>query len=309
MTIKQLMGKLSWWIVKCFLFFVKITPVAGIYLFVDFIVWLGTALPWKRKTLAMKNMAIVFPESTTHIQKNIFRQFLRNMLRNYFDLMILEVKNLPAEKVLAMAEGENLQELDNVLKKGNGVILFSGHFGSFPLMIIWLSLKGYPIAAVYKEASNFPDDFFGGLMRKYGVTPVKYTSDKSLTSSIIRCLKQNQVVLIQNDQSKPDGVYINFFNRYVPAAPGPVVLSKRTGASIIPAYIYRQNKHFHHIIFFKELRLSEAETLEQYIIDNTQLLSDWIAQVIVEHPEEWLWLHNRWKREKPFPQTANGTVS
>lgn len=301
MSIKKFLGKLSWWLVKFFLFLVKIMPIAGIYAFIDFIVWIAMLFPWKRKTLAMNNMKIVFPNISKAEQQILFEKFLRNMLRNYFDIMILKVKTLPAEKILAMAEADNLQALDKALSKGKGGILFSGHFGSFPLMIFWLATKGYPIAAVYKEASNFPDEFFGNLMRMYGVTPIKYTSDKGLTASIIRHLKQNKIILIQSDQSKPDGVYINFFNKYVPAAPGPVVLAKRTQASLIPAYIYRKSTHFHHIQIFSEMQLIEKENLEEFITVNTQMLSDWIAKVVVEHPEEWLWLHNRWKREKPFP--------
>jgi len=126
-----------------------------------------------------------------------------------------------------------------------------------------------------------------------------------LAASIIRNLKQNKIILIQSDQSKPDGVYINFFNKYVPAAPGPVVLKKRTGAALVPAYIYRKEKRFHHIHIDTEMQLQESDKMELFITINTQMLSNWIADVVIKHPEEWLWLHNRWKREKPAPCKKN----
>jgi KDO2-lipid IV(A) lauroyltransferase len=165
-------------------------------------------------------------------------------------------------------------------------------------MIIWLAMKGYPVAAIYKEAKNFPDDFFGNIMRKFNVTPLKYKSESALTVSIIRALKEGKIVLIQNDQSHPDGIYINFFGKYVPSPAGPALLAKRAGVPVIPAYIYREKKNNHRIIVLPEIPLKHEDDHDKFKQVNTQMMIDWIAGILVIHPTEWLWLHNRWKRAR-----------
>ena len=75
-------------------------------------------------------------------------------------------------------------------RTGKGALIYTGHFGNFPLMGIWLALKGYPVGGVYKEASNFPGEFFGNIFRKFNMTPLKYKSDAALTISIIKALNE-----------------------------------------------------------------------------------------------------------------------
>jgi KDO2-lipid IV(A) lauroyltransferase len=133
---------------------------------------------------------------------------------------------------------------------------------------------------------------------KFNVTPLKYRSEASLTVAIIRALKEHKIVLIQNDQSHPDGIYVNFFNKSVPSPAGPAILAKRVNVPIIPAYIYRDNYNHHKIAVFPEIHLQQIDDHEKFMLLNTQMLIDWIAEILIKHPTEWLWLHNRWKRAK-----------
>jgi KDO2-lipid IV(A) lauroyltransferase len=164
-------------------------------------------------------------------------------------------------------------------------------------MLIWLQL-GYPIAVVYKEAENFPDEFLGNIARKFNITPLKYKSDATMTVSIIRALKERKIVLIMNDQSHPRGIYINFFNKSVPSPAGPALLAKRVGVPIIPAYICRDKDNHHKITILPEIPLQNEDDHEKFMVVNTQILIDWVAEILIKYPAEWLWLHNRWKRAK-----------
>ena len=130
------------------------------------------------------------------------------------------------------------------------------------------------------------------------MTPLKYKSDAALTISIIKALNDGKIILIANDQSHPRGIYINFFNRSVPSPAGPALLAKRTGVPVIPAYIVRDNKNHHSISVLPEIHLQTEDENEKFLLLNTQIQIDWIAELLLKHPTEWLWLHNRWKREK-----------
>lgn len=280
------------------MFLIKIFPVSLSYLWCSLIVFIGSRLNWKRKKIAMKNLNIVFPEKTGKEKKVIFRESLKNMLKNYFEIGFIASKKYSEKNILNMVSAEGLEHLDKVIEQQRGALLYSGHFGNFPLMVLWLAIKGYPVAAIYKEAQNFSEDFFGNIMKDYNVTPLKYKLDHALTLAIIRALKEKKIVLIQNDQSHPGGIYINFFNKWVPAPAGPAILAKRTDSPVIPAYIIRDKNNHHTIKIFPEIILKEEENNEHSVKANTQILIDWIAEILKKHPTEWLWLHNRWKRAK-----------
>lgn len=296
--IKNLAGKASFQIVRLILVLTRVFPVKFSYAICTFFAFLGTVLRWKRKLIALGNLKIVFPELSEKERKSIFRESLRNMLKNYFELAFIINRKYSAEKISEIARASGLEHLDNLVEKEQGALLYSGHFGNFPLMMIWLAIKGYPVATIYKEANHFPDDFFGNVMKRFNLTPLKYTSKASMTVAIIRALKEKKIVLIQNDQSHPNGIYVNFFNKAVPSLPGPALLAKRVGVPIIPAFVCRVKKNQHHITIQPEMSLQQEEDHERFLLLNTQLQMDWIAEILVKHPTEWLWLHHRWKRTK-----------
>jgi len=298
MRIKGLAGKASFQLAKFILLLTRVIPVRCTFAFCTFLVFVGSRLRWKRKQVALENLKIVFPELSENKRLTIFRESLRNMLKNYLEVAFMANGKYPAKKISEIASAEGLENLDRITRNGQGALLYSGHFGNFPLMIIWLGIKGYPVAAIYKEAKNFPDDFFGNIMRRFGVSPLKYSSEASLTVGIIRALKEKKIVLIQNDQSHPRGIYVNFFNKSVPAPAGPALLAKRVGVPIIPAYVCRDNRNYHHITVMPEIPLLQEDDHEKFLQLNTQAQMDWIAEILVKHPTEWLWLHRRWKRAR-----------
>jgi len=295
---KSLADKASFQLVRFLLFLTRIIPLKISYSLCTFIVFVGSGLKWKRSTIALGNLRIVFPEKTEKERRSIFREALRNMLKSIFEFAYIAGGNFSSDRISKMASASGLEHLDNLIIRDQGAILYSGHFGNFPLMIIWLAIKGYPVAAIYKEAKNIPDDFFGNILGKFNITPLKYTIDSALSASVIRALKEKKIVLIQNDQSYPDGIYVNFFGKSVPSAPGPALLAKRTGVPIIPAYICREKNNHHKIIVLPEISLQQENDLKSFISVNTQILINWIAEILLKHPTEWLWLHNRWKRVK-----------
>ena len=296
MMIKRLAGKASFQLVKLILFLTRIFPVKFSYAFCTFVVFVGARLKWKRKKIALDNLKIVFPEKTEKERKSIFRESLRNMLKNYFEMAYLINGKYSREKISEMASASGMEHLDNLKGLDQGALLYGGHFGNFHLMIIWLAIKGYPVASIYKEARNFPDEFFGNIMRRYNITPLKFKSEASLTLAIIRALKEKKIVIMQADQSHPNGIYVNFFNKSVPSPAGPALLAKRVGIPIIPVYMCRDKNNQHLITVLPEIPLQQEDDLKKFLLLNTQMLMDWIAGILIKHPTEWLWLHNRWKR-------------
>ena len=304
MTVKKFAGKASFHLVRFFLFLSRFMPLKASYLFCR-VAGSAILLPnWKRKRIALSNLRIVFPERSDADLRVIFKESLVKLLKNFFEICFIAGGKWSSRDVENSVTASGLEYLDELKASGKGGLLYSGHFGNFPLMVIWLAVKGYPVAAVYKEAKNFPDDFFGTIMSRFGVTPIKYKSDPTLMPVILKSLREKKIILVQNDQSHPHGVYIDFFKKSVPSLAGPALLSLRQKVPIIPAYIIRDAKDHHHLTILPEMEVKEFPDREEFIIVNTQLQLDWIAGILQTHPTEWLWLHNRWKRARQGDQSS-----
>lgn len=280
------------------LFLTRIIPLRKAFAFCRFLGNTLSHINWKRKTIALNNIQHVFPEKSKKECFLIYKHSLVNMLFYYFELAYVASGSIAPEDILPRIDASGLEHLDTLRDGGNGALLYTGHFGNFPLMIFWLGLKGYPVAAIYKSPEDFPEDFSADLVKKCNVTPLPFNSDRELTVNIIRALKSGKIVLIQNDQSHPDGVYIDFFNKSVPSAPGPAILAKRVGVPIIPAYILRDGSNHHNITIFPEMKIEQRENHDEFVRVNTQNQVDWIAEILKKYPNEWLWMHNRWKRAR-----------
>ncbi|GAB6282934.1 MAG: lysophospholipid acyltransferase family protein [Ignavibacterium sp.] len=305
MSSKKFLSKISFSIVRFIMFLVEIFPENVSIKIADLIAYFTYKINWKRKDIALNNLKIAFGDEKTENEINlIFKNSLRKIARNLFTMIFILKRKLTENDILNLFEVEGIEYLDEALKKGKGVIALSGHIGNFPLMIIWLALRKYEVSVIYKEAKNFPKDFYRNLMLPYGIDPIQYTSQFSVVASILKALNKNKIVLIQIDQNKPRGVYVEFFGKYIPTAEGPVVIARKTKSPIIPIFALNINNKYK-IKIFPEVELNYDLPDEIFIQESTQSLTKIIENVIREYPDEWFWLHNRWKMAQNKEQVSN----
>ncbi len=305
MNSKKFLSKISFSIIKIIVFIVKIFPITISIKIADLIAYIAYKINWRRKEIALNNLKIAFGDQKTKEEINlIFKNSLKKIARNFFTIIFLLENKLKENDILNLFGVEGIGYLDEALKNGKGVIALSGHIGNFPLMIIWLALKKYEVTVIYKEAKNFPKDFYRNLMLPYGIDPIQYTSQFSVVSSVIKALNKNKIVLIQIDQNKPRGVYVEFFSKYVPTAEGPVVISRKTKSPIIPIFAINENNKYK-LKIYPKVKLDYNLPDKIFIQESTQILTKIIEDIIKEHPDEWFWLHNRWKVAKDKNQILN----
>ena len=119
---------------------------------------------------------------------------------------------------------------------------------------------------------------------------------KGALRHIMQGLKRNDCIGILMDQAvvPEEGYVIDFLGRSAWTTKMPAVIAHRTGAAVVPAFIYRDN-HGHRITIFPEVELARDEG-ENALENDTERFSRFIEDYIREHPTEWLWIHRRWKR-------------
>jgi KDO2-lipid IV(A) lauroyltransferase len=192
---------------------------------------------------------------------------------------------------------ENFHIIDNALAEGKGILVLTGHFGNWEVMGAYVAQKGYPIKVIGAPLDNpWLDRFLVDMRNRAGYANIMRGDG---ARAIIRALKSGHMLAMLIDQdTKVNGVFVDFFGKKAHTAVGPVVLAERFGAPIIPVFMRMKPDLTYHIECFPPVPLTWTGNKEKDILVNTQKCSDAYEAVIRRYPEQWAWMHRRW-RKKP----------
>ena len=195
-----------------------------------------------------------------------------------------------------IVEVENFHHFTNAVEAGKGVILMTGHYGNWELMGTWIVRQGYPIKVVAKKSY---DPRLDKLIVDYrNEAGYANTARGSATRSVIEGLMKGETYgLLFDLDTKVKGVFVNFFGKPAHTATIPVYLSGKLGAPIIPMFIRLKSDLTYVITCLEELQLVSTGDEEKDVVTNTQICSDIYEKMIRLHPEQWIWMHRRWKKQ------------
>lgn len=220
--------------------------------------------------------------------------------RVYGHLVKMAVELINIQKIaLRMDEYvkfKNLEMFSHALRKGKGVVLVTGHFGNFELGGLALARIGMPISVVAKPLRNpFIDREVERLRRSLGaeVIPVD-----SAGMGILSALKRNRIVcfLCDQDVGRLRGTMVQFFGHPTSTPTGPARMAFKMRSPILPCFIYRQDCGTHVLEVGPSLEMEYSRHMRQPEIQRiTQEISLALERQILLHPEQYFWLHRRWK--------------
>lgn len=192
-------------------------------------------------------------------------------------------------------KADNMHYLENAYKNGKGMILLTGHFGNWELMGAWLAWKKYPLHVVGASNSNPRlKELIVKERRNDGYVSITRAKE---TRKIIKTLKKGYPLGILIDQdTRVKGVFVDFFNKKANTPIGPILLARRYNVPIIPLFMHIEKDLTYHVECFKPLVLSDTGDTEKDILADAQQCNDMYEKIIREHPEQWVWMHRRWKR-------------
>lgn len=254
-----------------------------------------------RRKVALDNLYRAFGERLTPVER---REILRGLS--------VELATTSAElashrycsaEVLAshisLVGEENLRES---AEAGRGVILVTAHFGNFPLMLLRLCQLGYRVGVILRLPRHAPTA--GLLLSKTDAWGLKVIPDKprlAAAREALKWLSTNGILVLHMDinVSPKTGLYVPFFDQWVPTFEGPAVLSIRAGSPIHPAFIRRTNGLFHQVLIQEAIPFHLMGDLQEDKWNILLALSKRLEQIIVESPHQWWWIHRRFRRAKP----------
>lgn len=247
-----------------------------------------------RRDVVDGNIAIAFPEMPARERVRLGRASLRHLALSFVEYSYLPW--LSRENFSRHFEFHNTELLDEAFQRGKGVLLLTLHLGNGDMGIAGLALKGYPITLVSKFFKvKWLNDLWFGMRERLGT---RFVPPRDSSFALLRALKSNRAVMIPLDQftGPPIGVRTTFFSRETGTAAGLAVMAERSGAPVISIYTARTPEGRHGIYVLREMpvRNSPDETVEQI----TQRFNDELESLVRLHPEQWMWIHRRWKKFK-----------
>jgi KDO2-lipid IV(A) lauroyltransferase len=214
-----------------------------------------------------------------------------------------------AERRAAMVRVENLASLEGALAKGKGVLVVTGHFGNFEVATA-AGLASHPHARgrFYFVRRPFKPRWLDDLVTRrfrragFGVLP-----KRGGLEGILDRLAAGDLVVFPFDQhaSRKDGVMVEFFGHPAGTFRSVAVMALSTGAPVVPAASWRESDGRHVLRFEDALTPIEHAETNEAIRLNTRAYNAVLERMILRHPEQWWWVHRRWKpwsvRKRPAP--------
>jgi len=252
---------------------------------------LGMLIFWlskKHRERARSNLAFAMPELSPEERERIARGVFLHFGRMLGDFLRTEVRT--DAEVIESVEITGLEHVDAALELGKGVISVGAHFGNFERASQWASANGIPLHAVARDAnSSTLNDMVNELRTMAGA---KVLSRGNAIRGILETLRKNQIVAILPDQNASE-IFVPFFGHPCGCVLGPAVIHERTGAPVIPAYTVWLAPGKYRIIVGAPL--TKVAGYEDSPEGMTRAINESLEAIIRQYPEQWLWLHDRWK--------------
>lgn len=266
-----------------------------------FITFLVEHLIRYRKKVILSNLHRVYGDKLPLPEKKFVHEIYKNFV--FLWMEFLQSNHFNEQTVKQFINFKNPEILQHLKQREKGVILYSGHFGNFEWLGQAMALQRLPIWAIAKKQSNEKVDRFITKLRERFGARIVYT--KQAMPVCQRALNNKELVAIAIDQdARQRGVFVNFLGLPSSTAVGTAVLHLRTNAEIILLIALR--KDYAQFDVYAKLIEPPARTgdLEQDILNITQKISNELEVWVKKYPEQWFWMHRRWKT-KPKKQTAS----
>lgn len=250
----------------------------------------------RQRLIAAYNLRRAFPEKSDEEIVRLSREVYRNL--GIMAAEFFTIPQLTRENIGELVEAEGLEHCRRALAKGRGVLFFTAHFSNWELSAAAMSLLVKPVGAIYRPLdSGLLDRIVLRVRSATGNIPIP---KERAMRAILRHLKQDGILGIMLDQNMAwnEGVFVDFFGRPACTTSGLALLALHTGAPVLPGYIVRLPGGRYRLVIGPEVEITRSGDRDADILANTQRFTKVIEEIVRRCPEQWLWIHQRWKTQR-----------
>jgi Kdo2-lipid IVA lauroyltransferase/acyltransferase len=246
------------------------------------------------RRVGVRNLEMALPELSAMERRRILRGVYRCLGRQLVEFC--RMRRYTAENTRDWIRTEGLEHYLAARARGKGVLVLTGHLGAWELSSFYHSLMGYPMGMVIRRLDNrLLDDYVNRVRCLHG-NWVLHKDD--FARGLLTAMRAGEAVgiLMDTNMTPPQGVFVPFFGRPACTASGLARVALRTGAAVLPGFmVWEQRERKYVLRFGPELEFAQTADAEANVPAATaqcnQVLEAWIRR----YPEQWLWIHRRWK--------------
>jgi len=248
----------------------------------------------KLRRVAVFNLQIAFPEWSESRRSEIIRTMAR-----YLAWQAVEFARFPHYARSSIQEIIEIEGHENFLeaqRKGKGVLILTGHIGAWELSSFAHAVYGFPMNYMARPLDNALLDAFVNRYRCIGGNKPIYKNESA--RAVLKALGSGGIVGILADQNTllEEGAFVDFFGKFACTTTGIARLALHTGAPVVPGYAYWDiHTEKYKLCFEPAVAIVDTGNSEQDILDNTQRFAKTTEAIIRRFPDQWVWVHARWK--------------
>jgi KDO2-lipid IV(A) lauroyltransferase len=246
------------------------------------------------RKLTLRHLSMAFPAKSSVEIKQLGKRTFKMLGKNGGDILRSSraVKSLPDLEKFLITDG--LENYEVAHKKGKGVIFLTCHLGAFDMQITNMAMRGLNPNII---GTPLKDPRLNKLLWEYrnahGALPIARGKE---TFKLIKVLKSaGSVALLIDQDTKVKSVFVDFFGMKAATPAGATVLALKTGAAVVPTYIHLGEDGLQHMFILPEIPMTITGDEDKDIVFNTQILTNFIEETIRKYPDQWVWMHERWK--------------
>ena len=250
------------------------------------------------RQVGMRNLELAFPEKSRHERAKILRGEYASLGRQLAE--VCQFPKYTLKNVNNVIVYDGFENYEKAFARKKGVIFLTAHFGGWELSAFAHSMHGHPMHIVNRPLDNV---YLDALIRRLRTMHGNALVDKDdFVRGLLGAMGKGEVVgiLMDTNMTPPQGIFVDFFGIPACTANGLARIALKTDASVVPGFsIWDPALRKYRLRFDPAVDLVRTGDNEADIMANTQLFTKIIEDYVRKYPEQWLWVHRRWKTRPP----------
>jgi KDO2-lipid IV(A) lauroyltransferase len=250
------------------------------------------------RRIVRRNLTFIYPDWPPKKIRRLSKRVFQNL--GITITGILQMTCFSKEEILGKVKIHGIDNMIDALKEGKGVILISAHLGSWEMVPLLSPLHlNTPINVVARKLRfDFINNIIVNLRTRFGCRVI---DKEDALPQMQKALRRGEILGIMIDQGTrtKESVGITFLGRKVRATPAASLLALRCKSPVVPAFCVRDADGELKLFIDPPLKLLRTRDLRADLKTNTQIMTDVVEKAVHNHPEQWFWVHKRWKKYYP----------